>query len=485
MSISRAHALDPPGARQPDISVSVALGAADKAQSPYALVPFEVPGGVTRIDLVYRYPKAEDCVIDLGVGDPDLTAFPSEKGLRGWSGGARDRFFLGVDAATPGYEPGPIAPGTWQVLLGLYRVPATPVTVEIDIRFSFEARTTRVAIAPPEPARTEPGWYCGDLQCHTFHSDAFGSPQQLHKTALREGLDFLAVTDHNTVSQQQAYFDTASSADLVFIPAYEFTTEFGHGNVYGARSVTDFRAEDSRDVADMVRLIRQSGALFSINHDKPNHPWRWDVPETIDCMEVWQSHWLAGNPISLGRYQQRLASGMRITAIGGSDFHQPATEPDNNPLTLARPTTFLWLDDLSVDGVLAAMKAGRSFVTESPAGPRLMISAGEVMMGGEITAGSARLTINVRGGGGERVDLWDAKGCIASFDVGSDDWSTECGIADASGFIRAELVAVASHRSILDGMIAFAGERLKSSPEWVGSDAEPIRRALTSPIYLV
>src|SRR5690606_26614743 len=101
----------------------VAFVPADKAENPYQLVPIEVPEGTTRLEVRYRYPQSQSCVIDLGVGDPTLTDFPSERGLRGWSGGARDWFFIGVDAATPGYEPGPIPAGTWQIILGLYRVP--------------------------------------------------------------------------------------------------------------------------------------------------------------------------------------------------------------------------------------------------------------------------------------------------------------------------------------------------------------------------
>ena len=302
---------------------------------------------------------------------------------------------------------------------------------------------------------------------------------------LREGLDFLAVTDHNTVSQQQAYFDAASSDGLIFIPAYEFTTEFGHANVYGARSVFDFRTETDGDVQSMVRRIRDSGALFSVNHDKPNHPWRWDLPETIDCQEVWQSHWLAGNHISLARYQARLASGMRITAIGGSDFHQPATEPENNPVTLARPTTFLWLEDLSLTAILDAMRAGRSFVTESPTGPLLTISAGAVPMGGQCAPDVNRLSLRVAGGAGEQVDIWDARGRFASFAVTEDDWRGDCDISDAEGFVRAELVAVASRDQIIAGIAQFLGPRWTDFPEWAGSVDEPVRRALTSPIYLV
>ena len=73
----------------------------------------------------------------------------------------------------------------------------------------------------PPPARTFPvrqgaGWYRGDRHCHTFHSDAAGSPERLHAAARQAGLDFLAIADHNTISRRR-YFHPYSSQDLVFV----------------------------------------------------------------------------------------------------------------------------------------------------------------------------------------------------------------------------------------------------------------------------
>lgn len=466
----------------PSLTESVTITPADKASDPYRLVPFDVPAGTTRIEVRYRYAKSDTCVIDLGAADPRLTAFPSEAGLRGWSGGARDWFFIGLDAATPGYEPGPIQPGTWHVILGLYRVPPEGCTVDIEVRLSTDGRATRIAMPPAEVRRTGAGWYRGDLQSHTFHSDARGAPDYLHATARREGLDFLAVTDHNTVTQQAGYFDTASSPELVFIPAYEFTTEFGHANVFGARRVFDFRVQSGEDVVDMIARIRANGALFSINHDKPTIPWQYPVPE-IDCMEVWQAPWLAGNHISLARYQERLAAGKRITAIGGSDFHQPAVEPDGNLLTLARPCTFLWLDELSVPAILDALRAGRSFVTESPSGPRLTIAHGKAGHG-DTVSWSGTIEVAATGADGDELQVWDATGMIASQPVAGDGWSAEIDLPQPRGFVRAQIVAVASRQRIIDEMLAFLGGRAHGHVEYEGSDALPIVRALTSPIYL-
>lgn len=465
----------------PDVVKTVTLSAADKARSNYHLVDFEVPEGVTRFDLHMVYPKAEDCVVDLGLGDPDLGPFPSESGLVGWSGGARDRVFVGADAATPGYRPG-MAPGSWTVILGLYRLPEAPVDVTLRISFDRTPRVPAVPAEVPSPARQKAGWYRGDLQCHTFHSDAKGAPEHLHATAIREQLDFLVVTDHNTLTAHPTYFERASSPQLIFVPGYEFTTEFGHANVFGATRVEDFRVETGDDVLGMVARLRGRGHLFSINHDKPDIPWNWPVPE-IDCMEVWQAPWLAGNHHALAKYQDRLVAGQRITAIGGSDFHQPGAEPEGNPLTLARPCTYLWCEELSVAGILDALRAGRSFVTESPDGPRLTLWDGATMQGGEMPAGPRVVRAEVENAPGEMLELWDATGRIC--------WATVGGSRDVldfrvepEGFLRAQLVAEATREARIAEARAALGGGNPGHADWQGSLDQPLVRALTSPLWV-
>ena len=61
-----------------------------------------------------------------------------------------------------------------------------------------------LAQRPPRayPARVGSGrrWLAGDLHTHTVHSDGVMTVPELARFAAGRGLDFLAVTDHNTVS---------------------------------------------------------------------------------------------------------------------------------------------------------------------------------------------------------------------------------------------------------------------------------------------
>jgi hypothetical protein len=465
-------------------TLTVALTPADQARNPYFYVPVDVPVGTTRIDVALAYRKAEDCIIDLGLFDPRMADFPSEEGFRGWSGGARDRFFVATDDATPGYVHGPMPAGRWNVILGLYRIPSRSAEVTLTVDLDSTPRETLPPPARAFPVRKQPGWYKGDLHCHTFHSDATGSPETLHAAAKQAGLDFLAVADHNTITQRR-YFHRASSPDLVFVRAMEVTTATGHANVYGVDEWIDFRMTRPGDAHLLSESVRRRGGLLSINHDKPTIPWDYELPR-IDCQEVWQSTWMAWNWVSLERWQARLCKGLHISAIGGSDFHQPAELQPEGPLTLARPTTVLWLAELSEDAVLAAMKAGRGYVTEGPAGPHLEISVNGLPMGSSVD-GPLHAEAHVRGAQGDILALIDARGTISEHEITSDEWSLDLALLDgADTFIRAEIVARASRHRLVEEFRAAAMEQGRLP--WQLTTAlladEPIRRAISNPIYV-
>lgn len=456
---------------------------ADQAENPYFYIPVEVPAGTTRIDVSLAYPKADDCIIDLGMFDPRMTAFPTREGFRGWSGGARDSFFIATDDATPGYVHGTIQPGTWHVILGLYKVPEAGCDVSVEVALDA---APRALVPQPErsfPVRPGAGWYRGDLHCHTFHSDARGAPELLHASAQQAGLDFLAVADHNTITQRR-YFHPASSPDLVFVRGMEITTAIGHANVFGLDDWVDFRMTRPSDPHRIAAVVHARGGLLSINHDKPTIPWDHELPQ-IDCMEVWQSHWLAWNWVSLDRYQQRLAHGLRISAIGGSDYHQPAQVESEGPFGLARPTTVLWLEELSEDAVLEAMREGRGFITESPTGPHLSLTLDGAPMGASIApTGAMKARISVKGAVGDKVVLLDASGPLIEIPINAEAFEAEHRFTTLDKFLRAEVVAVANR----DALVQEFRTACNGALPWDLSDeiiaAQPLRRALSNPIYV-
>ena len=64
----------------------------------------------------------------------------------------------------------------------------------------------------------------GDMHCHTTMSDGSTSPEMLVEYALDAGLDFIAVTDHDTMAGVQKAVNLGKRKGLKVIPGVEVST---------------------------------------------------------------------------------------------------------------------------------------------------------------------------------------------------------------------------------------------------------------------
>ena len=103
-------------------------------------------------------------------------------------------------------------------------------------------------------------------------------------------------------------------------------------------------------------------------------------------------------------------------------------------------------------------------------------------MGGE-TDEIGTLDIEVRGAEGDELVLIDATGPIARMDIPSADWRTNIVLEIPVGFVRAEIIAVASRQGLVDDLIALGLDKSAVAAEQAVAE-QPIRRALSNPIYL-
>ncbi len=398
----------------------------------YIVREFIVPEPLERLEVEYTYThRGEGTALDIGLFDPVR--------FRGWSGSDKTHFFLARDEATPSYLPGDLPAGTWRIVLGVPHIRPDQVSRYV-IRIRLIPARSRAMPAPEPPTpwvlKKEPGWYRGDLHAHSGHSDGrcrnglgelIPCPIfRVAQAAVARGLDFLAITDHNTTSHHpemrrlQAYF-----APLLLIPGRELTTYRGHANVYGTSAFIDFRLGwQGRTIADILDDVRRAGGVISINH--PTHPtgeqcmgcgWE-DVHATdfrkVDMIEVINGNRVEGPLSGIPFWEARLNEGHRITGIGGSDDHRAGSgeHPDH---VMGIPTTVVYATELSEPAILAGLKAGHVFIkTRGPDGPDLFLFAEDArgrryMMGAEIPIARAgetvTLRIEVKRGAGHIVEI--------------------------------------------------------------------------------
>lgn len=321
----------------------------------YPHIAFEVPPASPSLEVRLRYNRGQG-VIDLGCEGP--------AGWRGWSGGAREGFVIGAADATPGYCAGVLEPGVWSVVLGVHAVCAEGVTVEVEIEMPATTAVDHGVRPPPQadairgsardlPAPKGMRWIAGDFHAHTLHSDGAESVSQLAARAARSGLDFLAVTEHNTISHHPHLAPEGARHRITLIPGQEITTHRGHANAFGDIGFIDFR----RPASAWVEEVAARGGIFSINHPIADDcAWLHRLDRAPDAVELWHCTWY-DDLTATSALAWYAAWPHRVPLVGGSDFH--STQSTVGP---GAPTTWVAVEDPSPQGILAALAAGRTAI---------------------------------------------------------------------------------------------------------------------------
>lgn len=353
--------------------------------SRYFYFPFQVTRATRKIRISYDYDRTNN-TLDLGLLEPKFSNKPGDTaGFRGWSGGRRSDIFVEKNSATPGYVPGEIVPGTWRVILGLYKVAPSGVDVtfkiELDQDETLEAKLDLTRKSQPlnrsaSFAGAELRWVNGDLHMHTQHSDGDWTVAELTSAARDSGLDFIAITDHNTSSHHREIDDLKAETPLV-LRGEELTTYGGHINIWGVASggLVDFRVTpgNQKELSTVLAQARKNGWLTSINHpfafcDGCRFTYDKDAHD-FDAIEVWNGSWDPSDDMSLMLWDQLLQKGRQITAVASSDSHRAASP-------IGRPTTHVAIrSQLAPETVLPAVRAGHVYLTNKPNAPIVTFEA--------------------------------------------------------------------------------------------------------------
>ena len=251
-------------------------------------LPFDVPPGCNRVQVRLE----ADAAIGLGLFDERGPRYQSP-GFRGVYGGERRECAVAADAASDSFLPGPVNPGRWTVLVPVLRA-LLPTEVVVTVTLGFGPQPPAAAPGPPQgTVRDEAGWYAGDLHAHTPHSsDAWAGGGALHpsgwaRTAAREGLHFVALTDHNVVTQNRDLAAAAEGTGVLLLAGEEMTNWFhGHATVAGLQpgDWLDFRQRPAplslgpheARITEFLATAREMGAYVAAAHPLAGpHSWQF------------------------------------------------------------------------------------------------------------------------------------------------------------------------------------------------------------------
>jgi predicted metal-dependent phosphoesterase TrpH len=362
--------------------------------------PLEIPAGAGTLTVRLRYAPAQMTrvknLVTLSLFDP--------KGFRG--AGHRhapeQTVVVSRREATPGFVPGPLTPGTWTIELDLH---AVLPSLRGGVEYVCEAETSGATAddpaieeevpeeepvesgrpdeprpeGSPTPSTAPPGWLKGDLHLHSNHSDGRWAIEDIVEHVRLHRLDFLALTDHNTITGRAALLRAlrAAALDPVLIDGMELTTYWGHANALGVTEWIDWRVRGpggegtgmTGSIETAARTVHERGGLFVVNHPRSvGYPWctgcRWEYgDETLayaDAIEVLNGAWPRRQNVGgLALWDRWLTAGRRIPAVAGTDSHGFARRPELLGFTYV-------MSGRNGAEILAAVKEGRTYLSRGP-----------------------------------------------------------------------------------------------------------------------
>ncbi|MBN2537262.1 CehA/McbA family metallohydrolase [candidate division WOR-3 bacterium] len=322
--------------------------------------------------------------------------------------------------------------------------------------------TNRLEVRALEPADsfalrfwTSPrAWFLGSLHSHTTYSDGVLSVHELLDWVEREGADFFAITDHNTLAHQ---LDTAFHpvGGLVPMGGVEWTTDSGHANLLGVLGQEHFTW--GGPIAAMIDDASFRGGLVVVNHPRA-FPWEWQRypawDEGLDAIELLNGRTgfapggLDNSQAAIDWWQQLLTGGRAVAATANSDFHNPPEHP-------LRPCSRILAGAVHPDSILAAVKQGRVMACDRHDRSKLHVYADtdadgcwDVQAGDHATLDGPARPVRFRveaeeAGPGDHLCLYRRTGlfCELAVSAGGDtcrEWVEWLGAADTD-FVRAEL----------------------------------------------
>lgn len=261
---------------------------------------------------------------------------------------------LAAGESTPGMLNRSIKSGMWDFAFNMHAVVTQTCQLDIQIKGFHEKATNRRWFQSPFEKLEKKKHYQlgpidsnashtylkGEIHTHTDHSDGGQTVEELVGGAKAQNIDFLAITDHNTMSATEQIASLANTHQMKLIRGMELTTFYGHFLTLGYQ---DNQAENWVEMGpstleETLVKMKEQGVLVGIAHPySPGTPfctgchWEYELKKLdfVDFIEVWNSDDPHLSPTNIEAFQlwtRLLNEGHRISATCGRDWHVQHTD---------------------------------------------------------------------------------------------------------------------------------------------------------------
>lgn len=215
-----------------------------------------------------------------------------------------------------------------------------------------------------------------DFHMHTVFSDGLVWPTVRAEEIWREGLDAFSITDHieytpfeddlpiNYNRSYEIVVNRANELGLIVMKGAEITRELPPGH-FNCLFLDDINPLDTPEFIDAIEAAHKQNAFIFWNHPgwgQPDGKEKWyDIHTELSTKKM-----LGGIEVVNGTtyypVAHRWALEKKLTMLGNSDLHAPATMDYDLARGEHRPMTLVFAKEKTTAGIKEALEAGRTVV---------------------------------------------------------------------------------------------------------------------------
>jgi hypothetical protein len=258
---------------------------------------------------------------------------------------------------------------------------------------TLPASPDRAATPPATPARFAEAidvstFQKGNVHTHTTWSDGDRPPQDVYLWYRERGYNFLAITDHNSLTDPTTFRPLERKKRFVMIPGEEITMRGAgkqvHVNALCHRRTIGGKHFDTQAQALRwaVREVKAQGGVALVNH--PNWDWALvasDLPAAHGArlLEIASGHphvHQMGDETHLSHeviWDQALTDGEDLAGVAVDDAHAYSSRAPDNAARPGRAWIQVFAPEATQAAICAALGEGRLYASTGPTLKRIEV----------------------------------------------------------------------------------------------------------------
>lgn len=206
-----------------------------------------------------------------------------------------------------------------------------------------------------------------DYHIHSYYShDSLNDPKDILKVALKQKINAISITDHNTIAGSLALKKIAKDKEILVITGIEMNTSHGDLVILGLKE--EIKTKDFLEVLD---IAKSEGYVSILPHPYVRHnisSLYKELSKKLDAIEIYN----ARAPRFFNKRAERLAMVLNKPTTAGSDAHLLAE--------IGNGLNFILVSEMNEENLIKEIKKGKIKILGKPSNPIYRIFSGIIQI---------------------------------------------------------------------------------------------------------